>query len=114
MLNEVIVGVDRPRVGRDGILLAERLMARGGTLTLACVLTSDPLFYRGASASVAEAERTERLSSWRLRAIRRGSRPTCAASGGQRLGAGCTRLQRSSAVTSWSWAPRLGVCSVGS
>jgi nucleotide-binding universal stress UspA family protein len=61
MFNEVIVGVDRPRAGHDGILLAERLIARGGTLTLACVLTSDPLFYRGASQAVAEAERTEAI-----------------------------------------------------
>jgi nucleotide-binding universal stress UspA family protein len=61
LFNDVIVGVDRPRAGRDGILLAERLMARGGTRTLACVLTSDPLFYRGASQAVAEAERAEAI-----------------------------------------------------
>jgi nucleotide-binding universal stress UspA family protein len=61
MFNHVIVGVDRPRAGRDGILLAERLMARGGTLTLACVLTSDPLFYRGVSQAVAEAEQAEAI-----------------------------------------------------
>ena len=59
MFNDVIVGVDRPRAGRDGILLAERLMARGGTLTLACVLTRDPRFYRDASQAVAEAEQKE-------------------------------------------------------
>jgi nucleotide-binding universal stress UspA family protein len=61
MFSEVIVGVDGRGGGRDGIPLAKTLMARGGKLTLACVLTSDPLFYRGASAAVAEAERTEAI-----------------------------------------------------
>lgn len=59
MFSDVIVGVDDRGGGRDGIPLAKTLMARSGRLTLAYVLTSDPLFYRGASAAVAEAERTE-------------------------------------------------------
>jgi nucleotide-binding universal stress UspA family protein len=61
MFSEVIVGVDDRGGGRDGIPLAKTLIARSGKLTLACVLTSDPLFYRGASAAVAEAERTEAI-----------------------------------------------------
>lgn len=61
MFNDVSVGVDRPWAGRDGIRMAERLMARGGTLTLACVLTSDPTFYRGVSQAVAEAEQTKAI-----------------------------------------------------
>lgn len=68
MFNEVIVGVDRPRAGHDGILLARRLLARDGRLTLACVLTSDPLFYRGATQAVLEVERTKAIEL--LKAVR--------------------------------------------
>ena len=55
MFNRVVVGVDERSAGCDGIALAKNLTARGGQLTLAYVLTSDPLFYR--SAAVPEAER---------------------------------------------------------
>jgi nucleotide-binding universal stress UspA family protein len=61
MFSEVIVGVDDRSGGRDGIPLAKTLIAPSGKLTLAYVLTTDPLFYRGASAAVAEAERTEAI-----------------------------------------------------
>ena len=61
MFSEVIVGVDDRGGGRDGIPLAKTLMAPSGKLTLASVLTSDPFLYRGASAAVAEAERTDAI-----------------------------------------------------
>jgi nucleotide-binding universal stress UspA family protein len=57
MFNRVVVGIDERSAGRDGIALAKNLTARGGQLTLAYVLTSDPMFYRGAGAAVAETER---------------------------------------------------------
>jgi nucleotide-binding universal stress UspA family protein len=55
MFDRVVVGIDERSAGCDGIALARKLTARGGQLTLAYVLTSDPLFYR--SAAVAEVER---------------------------------------------------------
>jgi nucleotide-binding universal stress UspA family protein len=57
MFNRVVVGIDERSAGCDGIALARKLTARGGQLALAYLLTSDPLFYRGAGAAVAEAER---------------------------------------------------------
>lgn len=61
MFSEVIVGVADRGGGRDGIPLAKTLLAPSGKLTLASVLTSDPFLYRGASAAVAEAERTDAI-----------------------------------------------------
>jgi nucleotide-binding universal stress UspA family protein len=59
MFNNVVVGVDEHYAGRGGIALAQSLFSRGGKLTLAHVLTSDPYFYRGVSAAVAESQRRD-------------------------------------------------------
>ncbi len=59
MFKNVIVGVDERSAGRDGIALARNLLSGDGKLTLAHVLAADPYVYRGASAAVAELQRTD-------------------------------------------------------
>ncbi len=108
MFSEVIVGVDDRSGGRDAIPLATTLLASGGRLTLARVITSDPSFYRGVGAAVAEAERAEALELLETERVRAGSRRGCAAGGGRRWDAGCTRSQKTSAVTFSSLARRPG------
>ena len=63
MFGKAIVGVDESNEGRDAIALAKQLVARGGKLTLAHVVTTsawEPLAYRAANAAGAGAKSGER------------------------------------------------------
>ena len=63
MFGKAIVGVDESNEGRDAIALAKQLVARGGKLTLADVVTTsawEPLAYRAANAAGAGAKSGER------------------------------------------------------
>ena len=57
MFKNVIVGVDDNDGSRDAIALAERLVERGGELTLAYVYWGEPHVWRGTSPAYEAAER---------------------------------------------------------
>lgn len=63
MFKQIVVGVDGRAGGRDAVALAKLLVAAGGELTLAHVVSGDAHAYRGASAAyeAPEAERAEAL-----------------------------------------------------
>ncbi|HKR98763.1 MAG TPA: universal stress protein [Candidatus Dormibacteraeota bacterium] len=63
MFKQIVVGVDGRAGGRDAVALAKLLVAAGGELTLAHVVSGNAHAYRGASAAyeAPEAERAEAL-----------------------------------------------------
>src|SRR3954454_969104 len=63
MFKQIVVGVDGREGGRDAVALAQLLLAAGGELTLAPVVSADPDPRRGAGAAwgAPEAQRAEAL-----------------------------------------------------
>jgi nucleotide-binding universal stress UspA family protein len=61
MFNEIVVGVGEEPSGRDAIALGWSLIAQGGRLTVAHVLTTAPYVYRGASARYAAARQSQAM-----------------------------------------------------
>ena len=63
MFKQIVVGVDGREGGRDAVALAKLLVAAGGELTLAHVISGDAHAYRAAGAAyeAPEAERAEVL-----------------------------------------------------
>ena len=61
MFKNLIVGVDHREGGRDAVALAQQLVSRASTLTVAHVYTGDPYVYRGVSSEYAAYERKRDL-----------------------------------------------------
>ena len=61
MFKNLIVGVDHREGGRDAVALAQQLVSRASTLTVAHVYTGDPCVYRGVSSEYAAYERKRDL-----------------------------------------------------